>query len=213
MRRGDQSYSENQKWKPYEADLMDLWERCVSCLKQEEVEWVAMTMRKLWPRRNGLIFEDKFIGPKELGRAVKAKLEEFYEAQQLVKKFLNQNITAEGSETRWRKRTGNYVKVNWDAAMDMNAMRTGLGVVIRDSKGDLLLFLSANKRFSTNPLIAESMALWRAMEVCQDMGFSAAIFEGDAQTKVRDVYNYSENWTSYGKFQKELRDMLKKWPL
>lgn len=45
-----------QKWSTREVDFLQLWAKLITSLQQDELEWVAVTMRMLWIRRNLFIF-------------------------------------------------------------------------------------------------------------------------------------------------------------
>ncbi|KAF5446930.1 hypothetical protein F2P56_032524, partial [Juglans regia] len=57
----------------------------------------------------------------------------------------------------------------------------GVRIVVRDNNGDVLDSLCAPRNYVTSPILAECNALWKAMEMCIELGFREVIFEGDAK--------------------------------
>lgn len=74
-------------------------------------------------------------------------------------------------------------------------MRVGFGIIIRNSESEGEIMVSYCDQFSmvTQPVMAESIALWKAMGVCADLGFNKIIFEGDAQAVIHAVKDPEEN--------------------
>lgn len=71
----------------------------------------------------------------------------------------------------WSKPKGKLVKVNWDATSDHAVTgRVGIGVIARDSKGEILACLCSIENLSTSPLVVEAAALRRAMYFCIELG-------------------------------------------
>ncbi|XP_042944818.1 uncharacterized protein LOC122278700 [Carya illinoinensis] len=66
-----------QKWGCTEWDLFVVWAKMVENLSQEQLEFVATVMRKIWLRRNQFVFENVFIDPKILFKQVVDSLVEF----------------------------------------------------------------------------------------------------------------------------------------
>lgn len=62
-------------------------------------------------------------------------------------------------EICWKPPVEDYVKVNWDAALNEKENRGGIGVVIRDNHGEVLVSLCGPKKNISNPLVAEMHAL------------------------------------------------------
>lgn len=66
-----------QKCSSIERDMLELWSEWTSKLSQEELEVVAVVLRRIWPRRNGMVFENRFEGPEVVFNQAIDCLEEF----------------------------------------------------------------------------------------------------------------------------------------
>ncbi|XP_035541705.1 uncharacterized protein LOC118344698 [Juglans regia] len=130
------------------------------CLEEEEVGLVACTMRRIWLRRNSFIFEKKFECPRSLLLAAKQNMDDFRAA--------NVNLKPNHVDTslvRWEKPDTMVCKVNWDAALDVKNKKVGIGVIIRDSEGEILACLCSMMDAHLKPVMAEGHALRRAMNL------------------------------------------------
>ena len=68
-----------------------------------------------------------------------------------------------------------FVKVNWDTVVDKYKRKMGIGVIVRDSMGDLLATLSSLKDYITEQDIVEIMAALRDVQLCHELGFYKVI--------------------------------------
>lgn len=66
-----------QKWSSTEEDLIVLWVKFIRYSPQEELEVVAITIRRVWLRRNNFIYEQSFVSRSQLVQAARINLEEF----------------------------------------------------------------------------------------------------------------------------------------
>jgi hypothetical protein len=78
-----------------------------------------------------------------------------------------------------------FVKVNWDAAVDKNKRNMGVGDIIRDRMGEVLTTLSTPKDYIIDPNLAEAMSALRAVTFSHEMWFTKMVLEGDA---LQDVH-------------------------
>ncbi|XP_041027007.1 uncharacterized protein LOC121267225 [Juglans microcarpa x Juglans regia] len=82
--------------------------------------------------------------------------------------------------------------------------------------GDVSMSLSAQIQWVNSPFMAECKVLSKALELCKDLGFYNAWFEGDAKGVVDGVNKEEEDdsWVGQvvGDLQKELRS-CKGWKL
>ncbi|XP_040988954.1 uncharacterized protein LOC121236572 [Juglans microcarpa x Juglans regia] len=141
---------------------------------------MAVVMRRIWLRRNRFIFEDKFYSPKQV-ISMGEGLEDYKTAQMSIIGCRGGG-GSHGVQKKWKKPGTNMVKANWDAAMDFENKRMGMGIVFGDEEGKVLASVCDVKQNVHDPTLAESLALWRALEISIDLSFSFSelIFEGDA---------------------------------
>ncbi|KAF5447381.1 hypothetical protein F2P56_032936 [Juglans regia] len=192
-----------QKWASTEKDIQELWADRCNKLKREDLELMAVVLRRIWLRRNIFVFENKFEGPDVIFRQAIDFLLQFQEAQQ--KDPRSQIERSQRELCRWKVPIEDQVKVNWDAALKVNEGRMGIGVVMRDEHGDLLVSLCAQKRIVTSPLVAEFQALWRAMQLCADLNLLKVVFEGDALSVIKAVNDTEASWEWHGQLVEDIK--------
>lgn len=73
--------------------------------------------------------------------------------------------------------------------------KIGIGVIVRDSEGNVCGSLQANKSVLKNLFTVEAIALWQAICFCIDAGFHSFILEGDADQVVKLLENESNDWS------------------
>jgi hypothetical protein len=91
------------------------------------------------------------------------------------------------SEPRWLKPSPGWVELNWDAALCSSTKLMGVGVVGQNEKGEFIAGLAAPIPFVTDPLLAEILAAWRAVELGREMGYQQMVLEGDSLATVAAI--------------------------
>ena len=59
-------------------------------------------------------------------------------------------------DVRWEAPKNGFVKINWDSAVDNSKRNMGIGVIVRDGKGVVLVTLVALKDYNVEAGIAEA---------------------------------------------------------
>ncbi|KAG6639485.1 hypothetical protein CIPAW_10G104100 [Carya illinoinensis] len=180
-----------QKWQSSEKYFFDLWSDWFSKLPLDQLVVMAVVLRGIWLRRNGLVFENKFEAPN-------------------IKQGKAQETGGVQSNNchHWKLLVGDMVKVNWDAAMKSSENKGGIGVVARDNYGEVLVSLCYPRKHVADLVIAEVFALWRAMKLCEDLHFRNVQLEGDALSVVKVVNSLEVNWEWHGQLIEDLKAIL-----
>jgi ribonuclease HI len=130
----------------------------------------------------------------------------FAKAMESLKPWSSQ--TTRQPDEAWKKPPMGVIKVNWDASIDKEGKRMGMGVVARDHEGEVVATLCAQIRYITDPTSAEALAAWKGVELINRMEWNRAILEGDAQEVVK-AFNYDGMWMgSYGAVIQEAKEAL-----
>ncbi|KAL5756798.1 hypothetical protein ACOSQ2_021544 [Xanthoceras sorbifolium] len=88
---------------------------------------------------------------------------------------------------RWIPPNEGFVKVNFDAAIDISRGVVSLGWVVHDSEGFVLLSAVKPMMGGFSPEVAEALAVLTALQVARDFCFNRVILETDASTIVKLV--------------------------
>lgn len=94
-------------------------------------------------------------------------LEEFHKSNKEVDEVRSvmKGVVGKGA---WKKPCSSVVKAKWDASLDQ---QNGLGIIFRNDKGEVMVVACGRRDNVTQPALANCMALWRAMELGQELGF------------------------------------------
>ncbi|XP_042939495.1 uncharacterized protein LOC122274525 [Carya illinoinensis] len=196
------------KWSSNEVQFYELWERLSALVAKEELELVVVVMRGVWFRRNAFIFENKFTDPGTIVEQAAISLENFQTSQTIKKGGMGSN--GKGRQgCKWKAPIGECIKVNWDASINKKDERVGIGVVVRDGRGEVMVSLCYSNEGCCSPVVAELRALWRAMKLCAELNFENVIFEGDALVVVNAVNSEKESWEWYGQMVEDMKGVLK----
>lgn len=139
-------------------------------------------MRGIWHSRNKLVFEDQFTGPTQVYNAAVQALKAFREAVQRMK-VRPTDVTTGTDLVKWKTPDEGWLAVNFDAALDVQNKRVGLGFIIRNSSylskkiirnssGEIIYAGCERIYIKTEAVMAEVLALRKAIETCLDLGFS-----------------------------------------
>lgn len=108
----------------------------------------------------------------------------------------------------WKPPPPGYFKVNIDAAYIQEKGRMGIGIVVRDHRGDVHVVLAAPKSAVKSIFVAESCALLRATILCNELGLVQMEFEGDAQQVVEAVNSNSADTSWEGQVVEDIKIIM-----
>ncbi|XP_040987788.1 uncharacterized protein LOC121235507 [Juglans microcarpa x Juglans regia] len=124
--------------------------------------------------------------------------------QNLYQRKIVKNAIGRG----WKKPEGQLLKVNFDAAIKESTKKLGLGVIIRDCRGEVYAAACLTREASYGIFRAECIAMWEAMVLCEELGLGEVIFEGDAKSVIDAVSSGEKDDSSYGHLVENLQQKL-----
>ncbi|XP_018820941.2 uncharacterized protein LOC108991215 [Juglans regia] len=194
------------KWPSGDCNFEQKWLDLCRVMDQESMEKVAVIMRGIWYRRNKYVFENKFWRPGNVVQMAVTGLEDYYSVNE-KKTGLNKGKGEDRGKSHWRCPVDVDFKVNFDGAFDQSSSKIGMGVVIRDKKGEVVAALSASRREGQNAFVAEGMALWRAMEFCLEIGMVDVEFDGDSKELIEAVMSDEEEDSRWGQIVEDIKQL------
>ncbi|XP_042969542.1 uncharacterized protein LOC122302385 [Carya illinoinensis] len=221
---GDSS-SPVKKWHSNFVDFSYLWGNLSMKLEGQHLEQVVVVCHKLWARRNRWVFEQIFQDPASLFMAALNELEIFQAAgniqqqQNSAAAVQQHQLSAAGSIQQEQNSAAAVRQQQFSAAgsiqqqpnsaiavqqqrFDSNCM--GIGIVLRDGRGDIEVVLAAPKAHVPSAFHAECYALLRAMQLCRELGFSHMVFEGDAKQVIDCVTSKCSNCSWKGQLVEDI---------
>jgi len=148
-------------------DGMILLQKLQQQLEEPDFIFVRVVARLIWMRRNSFVFEGLFSPPLHLIQQANATLEEFKattvhgEPRLLVRTPMIH---------KWIKPPLGSIKVNWDASLDINGKRMGMGIVARDDSGSFLAAVVLTMPYIRDPEVAEALTARRAVYFGGELG-------------------------------------------
>ncbi|KAF5468935.1 hypothetical protein F2P56_013043 [Juglans regia] len=143
-----------RKWRNQVQDFTSLWMELIKKLSKDCLERVVAIMRGIWGRRNAFIFEKVFGSPGKVVRLALVSLEEHQEANNRREEGQS-NREGNRMDRRWKRPMPRIYKLNFDVVVDLKNRRIGIGIVIRDSNGEVMVTVCSRKDHVISPFIAE----------------------------------------------------------
>lgn len=202
------THLENEVKSVIREDMLSVMIGAMNNWAKSEVDYVATIWWVAWHARNKLLFQGKKLDP--VGSVARGKVVmEVYQAQQ-VKERESHGNTVEGNMQIWTPPPNNKVKVNVDAAVKEDRKSAGLGVVIRNHRGQVLAAAVKSMNFQGNAAIAEAHAVKWGMEVAKDLSLSNVIIDTDCKNVAdlanKKVSNRTEIWWTMSDIYKNTQD-------
>ena len=154
-------------------------------------ELFAFMVWAIWSQRNKTRLQQPCCNLQQLAQDCEAQLAEFLDINPLPRPRPSQ------SQAHWQPPQANAVKINFDGANFSELKKSSIGVVIRDSAGQVLASMSQqiNQAYSAEEV--ETLAACKALRFASDIGFSVAVLEGDSQVLMKRLADNLEV-LSYG---------------
>lgn len=87
----------------------------------------------------------------------------------------------------WKPPGAGFVKINWDASLNVKSALIGMGCVIRNAEGFVVAAKCGISRAVAEPVCAEAMAALFALEFCSELGYVNIVSEGDSLQIIKGV--------------------------
>jgi ribonuclease HI len=167
----------------------------MSRLDEEEIDLVACTARQVWLRRNQWVLEEKFSAPIHVVQRASEQLEASKTLGSGTRSTSQQRVLhAPRVPEKWKVPPLDFLKCNWDAALDLNGQRMGIGILICNHEGVVISGKCSTQMFITDPLIVETVAVWTAALFIRIKGFDNVILEGDSMGVVQSLQGEEQSW-------------------
>jgi len=100
-------------------------------------------------------------------------MEGFNYAQQVAEGRVNLHVPV---LQQWKKPPMGVLKLNWDVAIDRARGITGVGLIVRDSHGKVVVASIKQFPFPAEPSVGEALGAWCGVWLCCEWGFQCMIF-------------------------------------
>lgn len=143
---------------------------------QETLELFSVIAWQIWGARNELIFEKIATPPDLCYKKAVDHLLKYRKANYKIPANRPSRLNA-----KWEPPSVGHIKINVDAAINEKEDRFGMGLVVRDVSGSVLMAASKTKWPFISVERAELDAFQWAVEYVKAHNWSHVVLEGDAQ--------------------------------
>jgi ribonuclease HI len=85
----------------------------------------------------------------------------------------------------------------------------GVGAVLRDEKGEVILVMAQFLPKVTDPSMVEAVASWKAVQIFGELGYTKVVFEGDSFLIVKSLNQGFPCLKNYGQIIEDTQVVLK----
>ncbi|KAK0587875.1 hypothetical protein LWI29_030314 [Acer saccharum] len=159
-------------------DRLSFLEFCWLCKETKKVDFdlICVVWWRVWFRRNQLLFSNTIMPMDGIVDWAVNFLANFKEARGVEQC----ERAGQTKDIRWKTPTAGCVKINLDAALSVAKGVSGVGVVVRDWKGEVLASCCQRFEVCFPPLIAEVVAVLTGMRLALQLGLFPAMVESNA---------------------------------
>ena len=188
---------------PPPLTFCDLFDRFVQVTDDFRKEFFVVAAWCIWNRRNALHFGRQVQPISNINLLASNLLQEFLAAQEDVAP----TPLASVNQHQWRPPEQDHFKVNFDAALFQSINRAGIGVVIRDWRGEVVAALSMPTALASSVADLEALACRRALLFAAEKELQKVIFEGDSVSVMKAIVQEHPVLTSYGDIVDDIHDV------
>ena len=161
-----------------------------------------MTAWTIWNRRNAPKFGHPAIPVTNIIPRASSLLQEFVTTQEASGKPPSLTVA-----TQWLPPEYPYYKANFDAAVFKASSSVGIGMIIRDNRGEAIGALSIPTPLSTSIAAMEALACRRAVIFAKQIGLRQVLFEGDSAVVIQALIQGNSTSSEYGNIIEDIRTL------
>lgn len=113
---------------------------------------------------------------------------------------------------RWSAPPENAFKLNTDGALFFDLNKAGLGIILRDHNGDIVLAGSGSETSILEPEHVEAAALLRGLQLCLNLGISHLMVESDCLFLVDEINKPVLTSASIRSLVLEIKELMQRFP-
>ena len=133
----------------------------------------------IWQKRNKARAHEPVLPLANIPATTRDNHREFQRLQ------LKPHDTSRPKQEVWKPPNTNTWKTNFDGAMFEDLNEAGIGVVVRNSKGEVMAAFSEKIILPPSVVILETITTRRAIHLIHELGLPSSIFESDSKISIK----------------------------
>lgn len=142
-------------------------------LRINSLELFVVVAWFIWNHRNRLRLSEKGLATDRIFEAARTYLSDFQV------RFPKTTAKATMGNIKWRPPVSATYKTNYDSAVFIDSGEAGIGVVVRNARGEVMAALSKKISYPGTVELLKALAARRAAKFAIELGISSSEFEGD----------------------------------
>ena len=168
----------------------------------DKLELFAVVAWFIWNHRNKLLVNEKGLASDRILQAAMAYLSEFQV------KFPKAAPKPPKGHVHWCPPMGERFKTNYDGAVFSESGEAGIGVVVRNAKGEVIAALAEKILYPGSVEVLEALAARRAVNFIVELGIAGSEFEGDSELVCRALRSTELGHSSIGQIVKNIMSII-----
>lgn len=168
-----------------QSDLGDAWHWFLEVkdkLSKEDFDLFVCICWSIWRNRNRVVHEGRRDDPAMSASFAPAYVQEFKAAQPHFSRPRPPETSPD-----WQPPAVGSFKVNFDASVTCSTPSIGLGVVVHNHMGNVIVWSRRRIHYLQDPEIAEGLAALLAVQLADRLKLSRVIIEGDCSNIIWDI--------------------------
>ena len=151
----------------------------------------------IWNHRNRLRLNEKGLPSEKIFETAKAFLSDY---QAKFPRKMKQPV----ERVKWQPPGEGLYKINYDGAVFNESGEAGIGIIVRDARGEVIAALAEKLIYPGSVVVLESLAARRAVSFAMELGLSSSIIEGDSEVVFKALRNSDWHHSSIGEIVKDI---------
>ena len=170
--------------------------------KGKSLELLAYTACTIWNQRNKVRLNLQASSLHQVAAQSAEMLAHFRASTEAS----GMQVRSNGSGgNRWQAPQAGFVKVNFNGAVFGELNKSGVGVVIRDNNGAVLVSCSEKLTQAYKAEETETLAARKALMFAHELGFQRVILEGDALGLIQALKSQEQNLSPLGSLVEDVK--------
>ncbi|GLU23845.1 hypothetical protein SLE2022_398210 [Rubroshorea leprosula] len=150
-------------------------------LQKEQLEFLCVLCWQIWNSRNNALWNGRMPNPQIIIEQSLRFMDGYSRAIALRGRGTS---TSQKRETRWSPPSEGHVKINVDGAVSSHKRIYGMGAVVRNNSGEVVVAMACKGQGAVGVEIAEACCMCKALQWACEFSFDRVMMESDCASLV-----------------------------